>query len=127
MYATMPFTACASGHPKKILGLDYPRLAQLARLQGKVEAVCHVAENGSVKSVGIRSGHPVLARAVEENLLQWVFFSRPDPSDQQVIFEFELLDVCDTSRCRQQFWFEYPNIVRVIAHQLPLNPSSPRR
>jgi TonB family protein len=51
---------------------QYPNLARTMRIQGgsvKVEAV--VAPDGSVRTVEIKGGHPVLAQAAHDAVRNW--------------------------------------------------------
>src|SRR5712671_6590938 len=52
---------------------QYPSLARSMNIKGSVRAVVLVAPNGTVKSVEVKGGHPVLADAAQNALRQWKF------------------------------------------------------
>jgi len=52
---------------------QYPNLARSMNIRGSVRAVALVAPNGTVKSVEVKGGHPVLAEAAQNALRQWKF------------------------------------------------------
>jgi len=70
----------------------YPYLARTLRLEGVVRLDVVVSPDGSVKSLGVKGGHPVLADAAANAVRQWkwerasqethelieVTFTRPD-------------------------------------------------
>jgi hypothetical protein len=109
--------------PARILGASYPNGARLGRIEGIVEAKCLIREDGSVAEVYILSGHPVLARSVKENLLQWTFRWANGTNNRsyeaRILYDFQLRGNCDHHRgCKEQFWFEYPERVTIFS-ELP--------
>jgi TonB family protein len=52
---------------------QYPSLARSMNIRGTVRAVALVAPNGTVKSVEVKGGHPVLVEATQNALRQWKF------------------------------------------------------
>ncbi len=50
---------------------QYPELARTMNLRGTVRVDALVLPNGSVKSVEVRGGHPVLAQAAENAIRKW--------------------------------------------------------
>jgi TonB family protein len=52
---------------------QYPSLARSMNIKGTVRAVALVAPNGTVKSVEVKGGHPVLVEATQNALRQWKF------------------------------------------------------
>jgi protein TonB len=50
---------------------QYPALARAVNIEGVVRADVVVAPSGKVKSVEVRGGHPLLARAAEDALRDW--------------------------------------------------------
>lgn len=52
---------------------QYPNLARSMNIKGSVRAVALVAPNGTVKSVEVKGGHPVLVEAAQTALRQWKF------------------------------------------------------
>ena len=61
-------------HLAKYVAPDYPRLATLARIEGKVEVDISVDRaSGTVRQVHAISGHPLLQRSAENAVKDWVF------------------------------------------------------
>jgi outer membrane biosynthesis protein TonB len=58
---------------RRIVGLQYPRLAHLALIQGRVELEALVSADGTVKEVKVVSGHGLLVDAAKNSLGQWRF------------------------------------------------------
>ncbi len=52
---------------------QYPSLARSMNIRGTVRVVALVAPNGTVKSLEVKGGHPVLAEAAQNALRQWKF------------------------------------------------------
>jgi TonB family protein len=50
---------------------QYPNIARAMNLQGSVKADVLVAPNGTVKSVQIKGGHPLLGQAAESAIREW--------------------------------------------------------
>ncbi|HVI78450.1 MAG TPA: energy transducer TonB [Candidatus Acidoferrum sp.] len=50
---------------------QYPELARSMALQGTVKVDALVSADGSVKSVEIKGGHPVLAQAAMNTVRRW--------------------------------------------------------
>jgi len=50
---------------------QYPELARTMNLRGTVRVEALVLPNGSVKSVEVRGGHPILAQAAESAIRKW--------------------------------------------------------
>jgi len=51
----------------------YPPLAKEARIQGLVRLTVIIGRDGKVQSMSLVSGHPLLAQAAEDAVLQWVY------------------------------------------------------
>lgn len=49
----------------------YPRMAVLAGLQGEVRLHAIIAKDGTIQSLSVTSGHPILAQAALEAVQQW--------------------------------------------------------
>ena len=49
----------------------YPRTAVLINLQGEVKLHALIAKDGSIQSLSLTSGHPLLAQAVMDAVRQW--------------------------------------------------------
>lgn len=60
--------------PRKILTRvtpQYPSLANAMHISGIVKADVIVAPNGTVRSVEVKGGHPLLAQSAQNALRQW--------------------------------------------------------
>jgi TonB family protein len=51
----------------------YPALARQARIQGVVRFTVRLAKDGTIESIQLISGHPLLVMAAQEALKQWVY------------------------------------------------------
>ncbi|MBZ5706155.1 MAG: energy transducer TonB [Acidobacteriia bacterium] len=49
----------------------YPEMARTMNLRGNVKVEALVATNGTVKSVEIKGGHPLLVQAAENAIRKW--------------------------------------------------------
>lgn len=72
----------------------YPVIARTAHVIGDLEAEFTLDETGSVTSVQILSGPPLLARATEENIKTWKFYlpaeNKKPPSVYKTKFSYRL-------------------------------------
>ncbi|MFI5097599.1 MAG: energy transducer TonB [Candidatus Acidiferrales bacterium] len=66
----------------------YPELAQRMNLRGTVRVEIWIATNGSVQSVTVLGGHPVLAGAVTEAVKQWKYSSSSEGTKKELEFKF---------------------------------------
>ena len=111
--------------PEDVPGLHYPRAAQLARLEGVVVVECAIADDGTVKSARVKSGHPVLGRAAANSAKAWRFKrsgSNDKASTVQLTFEFRLVGTCKTQCCEDKFLLRYPDHVFVTSQLPTLEP-----
>jgi protein TonB len=51
----------------------YPPLAKQARIQGVVQITVTIGKDGSVLDAELITGHPLLAQAAKDAVLQWVY------------------------------------------------------
>ena len=65
---------------------QYPNLARTMNIRGSVRVVALVAPNGTVKSVEVKGGHPVLAEAAQNALRQWKF----EPASKET---YEIIEI----------------------------------
>jgi TonB family protein len=65
----------------------YPGLARSMNIQGSVKADVLVAPNGTVKSVEIKGGHPLLVQAAQNALREWKW--EPGPRETHEIVELK--------------------------------------
>jgi len=66
----------------------YPELAQRMNLRGTVKVEIVIAANGSVQSVTVLGGHPVLAGAVTQAVKQWKYSSSTEDTKKELEFKF---------------------------------------
>jgi TonB family protein len=66
----------------------YPALARSMALEGTVKVEALVASDGSVKTVDIKGGHPVLAQAAVKAVRQWKWEPAGHDSREQVEVKF---------------------------------------
>ncbi len=50
---------------------EYPAIARQAHLHGTVQLRAIIARDGTVRSIEVLSGHPILAKAAREAVSQW--------------------------------------------------------
>ena len=107
--------------PLRVVGLEYPRLANLAHVQGNVELKAIITGKGDVSSIQVLSGHELLARAARETAVKWKYTSCTGtrPCEATLMFSFELTGPCDHSECGTEFQVDLPNQVSVKARLLP--------
>lgn len=67
---------------------QYPDLARTMRIQGTVRADVLVAPNGTVKSLEVRGGHPLLAQSAQIALRQWKWEPAPHETHESVELRF---------------------------------------
>jgi TonB family protein len=85
---------------RKLSPPDYPRLALNARIAGKVELNVAIRSDGSVESVAVVSGHPLLTTAAVESAHQTEFECKEcqgQSTPYRMTYDFELGEVvyCD--------------------------------
>jgi TonB family protein len=106
---------------RRVVGLSYPRLANLAGVQGTVKLTAKISTEGIVEGVEVVSGQELLVDSAREALRGWRFRC-PAASKScgvNVNFTFRLLDeVCSTSACPSELEVDLPNSVTVTAKRL---------
>jgi TonB family protein len=65
----------------------YPAVARRMQIQGNVKVAAVVAANGSVKSVEVKGGHPMLAQAAQQAVLEWRW--EPSPKETREVVEIK--------------------------------------
>jgi TonB family protein len=107
--------------PQRIAGLQYPRLAHLALIQGKVELEANVSVDGAVKEVKVVSGHALLIDAAKDSLRQWRFTGCTPSSERcnaGVTFVFVLeKGLCDIDQCPKDLQIDLPGVVTITSKQ----------
>jgi len=66
----------------------YPTLASKMNLEGTVKLLVTVAPNGTVKSVEVRGGHPVLLNAAETAVSKWKWIPAKEETKESVEVKF---------------------------------------
>ncbi len=67
---------------------EYPPLARSMALQGVVKVDALVAPDGTVKSIEVKGGHPVLAQAAANTVRHWKWETAPHESHELVEVRF---------------------------------------
>ena len=102
--------------PLRIQSLDYPAIALQAGVKVMVTLECSITSDGTVESVRVVSGPPVLAEASIANLSQWTFSSTEQGGRAlrtiQVVYDFQI-EGSAKGPTGTKFVFEYPNKVIV--------------
>jgi TonB family protein len=68
---------------------SYPEIAKTMKLSGKVRIIAKVAPSGKVVSIEIVGGHPILARAAADAVLQWRYEAAREQTDEIAVIAFE--------------------------------------
>lgn len=73
---------------------EYPAIARQLKLEGAVNLIAYVTEEGTVDHVETVSGNPVLVRSAEDALKRWKFNKQTDDGKPvkfvaSVIFNFK--------------------------------------
>jgi TonB family protein len=67
----------------------YPKMARVMGLKGTVRVEALVEPNGSVKSLEIKGGHPVLAEAAADAVRRWKWVPAAHETHEPVIVRFD--------------------------------------
>jgi TonB family protein len=67
---------------------QYPTLANSMHIQGIVKADVIVAPNGTVRSVEVKGGHPLLAQSAQNALQQWKWEPAPHETRESIELRF---------------------------------------
>jgi TonB family protein len=67
----------------------YPWMARTMGLRGSVKVEVLVAPNGTVKSLQVKGGHPVLAQAAVEAVRKWKWVQAAHDSKEPVVVKFD--------------------------------------
>ena len=114
---------CGEGElpkPTRVVPMDYPRLAHMARVQGTVELQAQVSTDGGVLSVTPKSGHNLLIPPAQASLREWRFTrcsGEPGACVVVVKFVFIIRGECP-DKCESEFIVDGPYQVTVRAKGL---------
>ena len=67
----------------------YPDMARTMNLKGNVKVEVVVGPSGTVKSVAIKGGHPVLAKSAENAVFKWKWQSAARETRELVEIKFD--------------------------------------
>ena len=67
---------------------QYPALCRTLKINGSVKVDALVAENGTVKSVEVKGGHPVLAEAAKSAVIRWKWVAAPHETHENIELRF---------------------------------------
>lgn len=118
-------TASAQLCIQHIVSPDYPRLARIARVEGRVTLTVNFDEKGKVASIGASSGPPLLVRPAEENIRQWVLCPRASSSGPMVIsYTYALEGKPQYEDGPAKVIFELPGDVHITARPYEPQPQN---
>ncbi|SRR5258708_27330022 len=66
----------------------YPTLARSMNIRGNVKLNVTVAPNGTVKSIDIKGGHPILAQAAQKAVYSWKWEPAPHETTELLEVKF---------------------------------------
>jgi len=67
---------------------NYPDIARTMHLTGVVKVEAVVASNGTVKSVEVKGGHPLLVKAAQDAVYKWKWVSAAHETKEPVEVRF---------------------------------------
>jgi len=67
---------------------DYPEIARTMHLAGVVKVEATVGTNGSVKSVDVKGGHPLLVKAAQDAVFKWKWAAASHETKESVEVRF---------------------------------------
>ena len=111
----------------RVVSMEYPRLAALARITGAAVLRIGIDSTGKVVIANGLSGHPILVKAAEANMKLWRFSPERSSGEKAVsefdfTYVFRLTDGSGTSRPCSGLTYEYPDKVTIESEAIPLNP-----
>jgi len=71
------------------LAIEHPEIAKTLKLSGKVRIIARVAPSGKVVSTEVVGGHPILARAASDAVLQWRYEPAREQTEETAVITFE--------------------------------------
>ena len=116
----------------KVVGMEYPRLAQLARMTGIAMLQVRIDSNGKVTRATGVFGWPLLIDKAKANIVLWTFSAGKSAggvarSEFDFAYDFELKGEPDAPRLWPAFTYEYPNKVTIVSPPERLNTQAGRR
>lgn len=68
---------------------QYPSVARPLNIQGSVKVEIIIAPNGTVKSLEIKGGHPLLVQAAQNAIRQWKWEPYPRETTESIEIKFK--------------------------------------
>lgn len=103
---------------QRMVSMEYPLLAQQARIEEIVELSCQLGPKGEVAACNAVSGHPILRNAALDNERQYRFrrtVAGTVETEVRLRYEFALHGEGVRHRPKMEFAFEYPNRILVTS------------
>jgi TonB family protein len=88
MASNSPSPVVAARRLERSAPPEYPAIAERMKLTGTVQVQALVKPDGTVKQVKVLGGHPLLAAAVAEAVMQWKYQPAPTQTLEVVKFSF---------------------------------------
>ncbi len=108
---------------KELVLPGYPPLARQMLAQGDVSTRIHILANGTVGSVTVVDGHPLLAEPVRQSLMQWQFAPATSEFDLEITVRFSLTGPGKEAFPPQRIRILWPRLVDIsTAPPPPLGP-----
>lgn len=118
---TFAQTSAPQPIPKRIVSLQYPRLAHFAGIEGRVTLTATVGKDGSLGKIRATPEN-VFAGAAKEALAKWLFSgcNRSSGCEVTITFTFVLRDPpCRADACcPEEFQVDWPEKVEVRAQRV---------
>jgi TonB family protein len=100
----------------------YPSLARMARIQGDIVVSALVGTDGHVIGVpNAPSGHPLLAKAAEENIKTWRFQSGVE-GEVKITYHFKMQGKPTYGYPETICEFDFPDSITIITNVPAPNP-----
>jgi hypothetical protein len=112
--------------PIHVQSLIYPALGRSARIQGDIVLTAQIGSDGSVSIPARNSGHPMLIKVAEDNLMTWRF-PKGESHEMKITYYFRLRERPSGSH-ETECAFDFPDSVTVTADPPPVKTigSSPK-
>lgn len=106
----------------RVVSLEYPWMANLAGVQGRVEIEGLVSSEGRLDNIRSVSGSPLLLNPAKGMLSRWRFAScNAERSQCEITFTivFELAEICDRPKCPTDMQIDLPNKIVLKTRRAP--------
>ena len=124
LLVAMTLSSCnhTAPFPTRVVSMQYPRLAAVARITGTAVIRVRIDTTGKVISATGLSGHPLLIESAVANIQLWTFAApqrrvgKAEPGFD-FTYVFELKGESDTSRPCSAVTYQYPSKVTVVSEE----------